>query len=531
MSYEFKGKQIWGSAIYRIQCDLESRRIQQEFTGVLTLYERRHESKKVKFSNLDQFVGSLRDMWSASLRVDTVQDARLARWIEEYLPELGINVSYEEIMEILRGEYIEAPPIEVADEVVLSQEDIDKIVPQASDTTITGVTRTLKGAIDDDVAMERILDNFLQEYKPRRANSTVSTYEFQRDDKPHKMEHSFVFINSPIKDEIRLITEFSNPENSLITNLKITDNIPNDFQVVKISKPDNVTLEKEDDLHEGAVYHWNVDSLPPKGNLSMEYVLIQKMLRTILVRDDNDLNILQLQDDIRIDGSDIWIDSSYTFQDKTPVIENVKVMDQIPKSYKIIRSNPDITEPRAKIVETPQGSMVLWNFKNVPAATQMKIEYELEHTTRLFRDVITLLGKKETPVCEIVKIIKPIEKSSGYGVIYGVKTIDDLNFDLTISDLFPSQLELELKENETGNLEISLNGAHNVLKWNLNSLEKGREVYCYLKLQGDKSIELDLKQFSVGSEKVTIEEEKGSEEVIKKEGIIMPETYQTEVES
>ena len=117
--------------------------------------------------------------------------------------------------------------------------------------------------------------------------------------------------------------------------------------------------------------------------LKLPIKLNQKMLRTIIVRDDNDLNILQLQDDIHFEGNDIWIDSSYTFQDKTPIIEDVKVLDQIPRNLKVIRGQPDIVPPRAKLVETPYGTEIIWSFKNVTALTQMKIEYELSQEDRI----------------------------------------------------------------------------------------------------------------------------------------------------
>ena len=85
MSYVLKGKLIWGTPVFRIHCELESKRFGKEFKGSLTLLERRHEVSTNKFSSLEQFIVVLRNLWSSSLRVSTIQDTRLARWIEEYL--------------------------------------------------------------------------------------------------------------------------------------------------------------------------------------------------------------------------------------------------------------------------------------------------------------------------------------------------------------------------------------------------------------------------------------------------------------
>ncbi|MCE7736931.1 MAG: hypothetical protein GPJ54_18750 [Candidatus Heimdallarchaeota archaeon] len=532
MSYELKGKLIWGTPVFRIHCELESKRFGKEFKGSLTLLERRHEVSTNKFSSLEQFIVVLRNLWSSSLRVSAIQDTRLARWIEEYLPELGLHVAYSDILDATKGRYEETPPIEVEDEVILTADDIRKIVPEASDPTITGVTRTLKGAIEDHEALERILDKFIIEYKASRTQSATSKFKYESDGKTKTDDLVFTFDFSPIKNEISLITTYMNSKPRAITGIEITECIPADYGVIsKKNLTGSVEKVSEEEKHEGLVIVWKLAQLGPNEEVKIEYKLNQKMLRTIIVRDDNDLNILQLQDDIHFEGKDIWIDSSYTFHDKTPIIEDVKVLDQIPRDLKVVRGQPEIAPPRAKLVETPHGTEIIWSFTNVTALTQMKIEYELTQAPKMYRDIITIVDKNDNPVADVVKIIKSLKNGEGWGVVYGVKSINSSELNLYIEDKFPSIFEVNSIHSDDGEVVKQENGNNVSIKWSIDNPPNGKEIMTYFKLVGKIENELDLTHFNVGSSSANISKEKSSETRMEREEIIMPDVYYYEVDT
>lgn len=531
MSYELKGKLIWGTPVFRIHCELESKRFGEEFKGTLTLLERRHEVSNNKFSSLEQFIVVLRDLWSSSLRVSKIQDTRLARWIEEYLPELGLTVPFNDILDATKGQYIETPPIEVEDEIELTAEQIRDIVPEASDPTITGVTRTLKGAISDEEAMERILDKFIIEYKASRTKSAQSKYKYDINGSTKTLDLVYTFDFSPIKNEITLVTIYSNSNTQTISNIEILECIPADYKVIdsKILKGSPIK-ETEEEKHEGLEIIWKAAELQPGGIIKIEYKLKQMMLRTIIVRDDNDLNILQLQDDILFEGKDVWIDSSYTFQDKTPIIEDVKVLDQIPRDLKVISSQPAIASPRAKMVETPYGTEIIWTFKNIQSLTQMKIEYELSQAPKMYRDILTIVGKDGNPIAEVVKVVKQLTKETGWGVVYAAKSLGDSKLDFFIQDKFPSNLNLKNIQTDFGEVQDSTMADSVNIKWPLNDLPKGKEIYSYFQLLGDTSIELDLDQFIIGSTTNNLVRDTNSESRKEREEIIMSGIYNNEVD-
>jgi len=532
MSYGImKGKLIWGTPVFRIHCELESKRFGREFKGTLTLLERRHEVSTNKFSSLEQFIVVLRNLWSNSLRVSTIQDTRLARWIEEYLPELGLHVPYNDILDATKGQYIETPPIEVEDEVVLTPEEIREIVPEASDPTITGVTRTLKGAISDQEELERILDKFIIEYKSNRTQSAQSKFRYEIDGKKKEDDLVFTFNFSSVKNEITLVTSYKNVNPQTMTTIEITECIPADYGVV-----DQKTLQgqpekiSEEEKHEGLEIVWKLAQLAPNEEVKFEYKLIQKMLRTIIVHDDNDLNILQLQDDIHFEGNDIWIDSSYTFQDKTPIIEDVKVLDQIPRNLKVVRCQPDIAPPRAKMVETPYGTEIIWSFRNVDALTQMKIEYELSQAPKMYREIITIVDKDDNPVADIVKIVKSLKNSEGWGVIYGIKSINSDQLNLQVEDQFPSIFNLDSIHSDFGEVETQDAGDTTVIRWSIDNPSEGKEIMTYFKLVGKTDNELDLTSFNVRSNTANFQKGKSSEMRMEREEVIMPDIFYYEVD-
>jgi hypothetical protein len=264
--------------------------------------------------------------------------------------------------------------------------------------------------------------------------------------------------------------------------------------------------------------------------IKIEYKLGQKMLRTIIVRDDNDLNILQLQDNISFEGNDIWIDSSYIFQDKTPIIEDVKVLDQIPGDLKVLKGSPEIVSPRAKMVETPHGTEIIWSFKNVTALTQMRIEYELTQAPKLYRDIITIVDKKNNPVADVIKVIKSLNNEDGWGVIYGVKAINAKEIDIYVEDHFPSKFKINSIPTEIGQIETAENGENVKIRWSVQNPPIGKEIVIYFKLIGNTDGDLDLTSFKVGSMSKTLSADKTSETRSEREEIIMPDTYYYEVD-
>lgn len=523
-----KGKLVWGSPVFRIDLELKSSRVQQDFSGSMTLYERRHEITSGKFKSIEEFITKMKDLWHQSLRVDFIQDARLARWIEEYLSELDVTVDYNDILAAVRGRYVEVPNIEVEDAVELTAQEAEDLLPQRDqDTHISsGILRKIKYEIEDFDEMQRVLDSFLQQNKPKRSENAQSKIDYVHNGDSKVTEDVFYFQNSPIKSLTTLHTQFSNPHKEALENVVVNDLIPFDYQILEVkSVGSNVERLENEQIDKGLYVKWKAVSLPSGDTIKIDYSLIPKMLRTIIIRDDNDLNILQATEDVSIESGAIWIDSNYTFYDKTPIIENVKILDQIPGNLTLVRSTPDVVEPRGKLTHTSLGTEIIWSYSDVPALTQVKIEYELKNNPRMYRDVITMLDKDENHVADIYKIVKPLDHNSGYGLIYSIKAVKEIGADLIVQDIIPNSFEIATVHSDLGTLDQKTENGTTVINWLVNDLPLNKYVEIYFKITGDLAEEFPLNHFKVTSSQRELKEDRGNERTQKKETIIMPEFY------
>ena len=85
-----------------------------------------------------------------------------------------------------------------------------------------------------------------------------------------------------------------------------------------------------------------------------------------------------------------------------------------------------------------QGTDILWSYANVPANTQLNVEYELKSNTRMFKDQINLISKGNSHLADIVKVIKPLENAVGYGIIYSINASTEIPQDIVIKDTLPA---------------------------------------------------------------------------------------------
>ncbi|MHA2253457.1 MAG: hypothetical protein ACXAD7_24075, partial [Candidatus Kariarchaeaceae archaeon] len=441
---QFKGKLVWGSSVFRILLETESKRLGSNFSGNLFLYERRHEQSKVAFSNHNQFLTGVKEMWQSSLSVASVQDSRIARWIEEYFTELGIQVSYQVILDALRGQFEEVKPIEVSSEKVIQDVELTSFIQDKAEVQSRGLQRTIEGDLDDQEEMERILENYLLENKQVRKDKVKSTGSFKlADGTERSFDENKTIIDTPLSTELTLESGFNNTFGFAIMDISISDVIPYDFEIADIKvSGEHANQSGQNKTEDGLEVTWTIPKLEPGQNTSVEYILDKRMLRTILIRDDNDVTLLHTYEDIKKQDNDIWVESTYIFHDKTPIVENVKILDQLPSDLKLKASRPDAVPPSGKISPGIKETEVTWSYSNVPAQTQFVVEYDLIENPRIFRDVISLLDQNDETVAEIVKIVKPLSNTNGYGVIFAVKSLQEIPRDITIQDVLSSTIEV-----------------------------------------------------------------------------------------
>ncbi|MHA2402877.1 MAG: hypothetical protein ACXADH_07800, partial [Candidatus Kariarchaeaceae archaeon] len=433
MSFDqFKGKLVWGSSVFRILLDTENKRLSANFTGRLVLFDRRHEKSKLEFKSLNHFLTGLKSMWQNSLRVSTVQDTRIARWIEEYLGELGIQASYQTIIGALRGQFEELKPIEVSVEEEIPNAEIPTYISDTETIQSRGVRRKIKGDLDDKEQVETLLDNYLLENKQIRktAVNTVGSYKLP-DGSETKYGDSKQIIASPLSTSLTFESGYTNKVGNMITDINFSDVIPYDYEITDIKiTGSSITEKSREKTEKGLKVEWIIPRLDSGQSVLIEYILEKRMLRTILIRDDYDITLLHTYQNINKQDDDIWIEGKYLFQEKTPVVENVKILDQIPSDLKLNSSRPEAIEPLGKMSQGIKETEITWSHSEVPSQTQFVVEYELIENARIFRDLINLVDDSDETVAEIVKIVKPLTKTQGYGVIFAIKAYQSIPDDL-----------------------------------------------------------------------------------------------------
>ncbi|MCY3410241.1 MAG: hypothetical protein INQ03_01265 [Candidatus Heimdallarchaeota archaeon] len=527
MSYlNQRGKQVWGSSVYRIEILTESKRLNAEFAGKMTLFERRHEASTKLFENIEMFIEYLKEMWAVVLPNRNIQDARVARWVEEYLNELNIQCSYQEALDAMRGLIEEVETLEITEEKKLEEDQIQKLVEVTDDYIITGITKSIKGDLTDLSSIEKVLTKFLADNKPTRDTSAKSTISFKDSNAQTRGMEENRKIVLPILDEnISLWTGYSNTFSDPVKELSIVDVIPYCFKLVKVDC--EYEHKKSERLTEaGREITWEFGDIPPGNKIQVNYELEHRMIRTILIRDDNDITLLHMFEDIKREGQDIWVETQYTFREKTDVLEHVKILDQFPNNFQFSSSTPEATEPLGVVREFSTGAEVEWTHKNVPVNTQFVVTYDLKENQKIYRDKIILQDDNDQVIAEVMKLVKPLNRQKGYGIIFAIQTFGTIP-EILITDRVSQTFKIEGVHVDYGNIEEEQGDIMKKIRWKLIDLEKSQIYMAFFKYLGSDNLDFSNFNIIIPNRASAILEQETNH---KAEKIVLPYIYQTKVD-
>jgi hypothetical protein len=525
MSYsqKFKGKLIWGTPVFRILLETEATKLKTDFKGVLTLFERRHEKNKYQFSTLDEFVNTTRELWKETLKAESVQDTRLARWLEEYLHELGIKANYQDIVDAIKGDFISVPALEVGKTESLAQTIVNDLIPPNSEFMAHGSIQRIQGDFDDKDELNKILQNFIEEHRPIRKTNAISKISFVTEDgEERKVEDRKTLKDAPLDDSVNLNSGLINDYGMDLNDITFSDIIPYDYKVqdVKISGIE-ATKIGEEVTKDGLEVKWHLDKLLPGQKSDIEYSLGKRMLRTILIRDDYDLTILQTYENINKENNTAWVESTFVFQDNTPVVENVKILDQIPGEYKLVDSTPEAVPPLAMVRTTNQATEISWSYTEVPASTQFVLTYELGSSPKIVRDKAQIFNKDDELIAKAVRILRPNQNGQEYGVIMAVKPVQPID-SLSVIDELPDSFDIQQIEVEFGTIaEINEYGSKKII-WRLANPPTDRTIQSVLTYTGGEKFTFEA--FSITSTKGLVIREDKEISLKKGEKIRLPDS-------
>jgi hypothetical protein len=523
-SMHLKANPVWGSSVYRILLTTDDNRISQDFSGELILFERRHEAERVDFTSLIEFIEKVKELWSRGSTAP-VQDTRLARWLVTYLIELGVQTQYTEMLEVVRGDYEEEPPVTMGEAEILVEEDVKHFVSESKDHKIKGTKRTLEISLDSsDEEINNILEHILLDSKPVRNNKADSTISFvNANGQIETLTSEKTIENTPLEEDIHLITGLDNKFSFVIKDVTLSDVIPYDYKISDIKvKGVPATKGAEEQMDDGLKITWNIEELKPGEKTEIEYVLGKNILRTILIRDDQEVTSLQTYEPIRKEDPYYYSESTYIFQSSTPIIENVKILDQIPKDFELVSTQPEANLPFGNINHDTAETEVTWTFTNVKVNSQHKSNYEMKAFRQLIRELIEVIDENEEQLAKIVKIVKPLDHHEGFGVIFSIKTLRPIKEGCTVTDEIPSTFKVIEKHSEGGTAAILESKDITKVVWKLPAMKAGERFEIYFQYMGDATYQ---SKFVISSEKGQLDFVSEDDVSMKREDIVLPAVY------
>ncbi len=518
-----KANPVWGSSVYRILLEVDHNRIKSDFSGTMTLFERRHEADKVKFNSLEEFISKLREFWDKSLSTPA-QDTRIARWLVEYLQELNINTDYNEVLSILKGNFKVEPDVVVEEENELQEEEITFLLEEKSNIKIKAKRKKIQMSELSQDKLNQVLDSMLSDVKPTRKTTGKTIIGFTTPDgKEEKIEAEKPILEAPIDDVVNYKSGFKNSFDYQITNLSLSDIIPFDYEIndVKLS---GIVAEKinEEPTDDGLKIDWNVPTLNPNEDVEIEYVLGKRILRTILIHDEDEVTTLQTYEGILKEGSYYYAESTYVFQSKTDVIDNVRILDQVPNDFQVVTTHPDAKEPLGRINRESVETEIIWSFSNIRVNSQHVTNYELKLNKKMLREIIEIIDENEDHVGIAIRVLKPLIKTEGIASIMAIKLNRSIKSNITLIDTLSGVDDVKIIQNEHGSVSVVNEINSNKVLWVLENISPDETFYAFLKYEGVNEPKFKLELLVHDKIPKTF----GVEEITtKKDKIILPPEY------
>jgi len=94
-------KPVWGSTRYFIEIEPDTNLFSTAMSGLVSFYDTRDLINEKECVNLHELVRTVYDFWATIL---APHETRVARWIEEYLENMGIRSDYSLLLRLIRSE-------------------------------------------------------------------------------------------------------------------------------------------------------------------------------------------------------------------------------------------------------------------------------------------------------------------------------------------------------------------------------------------------------------------------------------------
>ena len=491
------GKAIWGTTTYRVLLETPSKTFSEEMSGVLTLFERRWVTQKAEFDSRKELIEVLRGMWENSLRQGIIQDARFARWLEEYLNELGIKVDYDEVLSVVKGETVSKDKggltheelVQVlGEEKVLEEEELEDLTEAIPGIISSAVQIGFNREIQISESGE-LTNTLIEKYKPTPVINTETELTFvDVTGTERKIVQPEEITAKSGLGGMYLTPSFVNSFGSTIEKMEWEILIPNQFSIDTVDVEGGLTKIGETLTEEGLVSKWSAHDLKPGHRVSVSFKLLPRIVRTIIIQSKTEARIIRTFEPLVRKGKQFIANTEITNSGQA-MIMSIVILDQIPRSLNLVSSSPEIHPPLAYSTTTEDTVELNWTFHEVPSGSKIEIDYIFEERPYILRDIYVVQTPEKVPYLEIVKIEKKLENFEGSGVIIGARALREIGSTIVIEGKVEKNVTVVIIDNSEGDISVEEEKGKLGFKWVIRGLQKDKEEMALLRLIAEEEIE------------------------------------------
>lgn len=541
MSYGNKktpGKEIWGTTTFRIDINTSKRTFDGEFAGEVILYERRWEHSRVMFATDKEFIDALKELWKTSVKRGSIQDARLARWVEEYFNEKNIQATYENILKSIKGEAVNTEVEQVTHDLIhtalssekkLEKEETIALAAASDDIIPTGIIIQIEGEYDADTITDSLLPTLLEKHKPAREKQISSSSSFfDENGKRREIETKLNISENVTAGNSKVQSGLANTFGFAIRDVEIEDIIPYSYIVDDVGViGGNAEKIGEEITDAGLKVSWKIPTLKPDEEVEIDYYLGSRLMRTIVMQSKATVNVINTYEPIQKADNRLFATPLFV-NNKNEVLLKVKVMDQIPREMKIRGSSPNLNEALDQL-SSPDSTEIYWEYTDIPPKEKHQIHYDLEMQPYLLRDVYDIFGEDQTtPIAKISKITKPLAMQSGFGIIFGIEILQDIHDPIVIRDILSKSVEVQTVESENGTLAIAETTDEKIVSWAIETYEP-REIYhAFLRYKPSETLNPSLLKVKLSNKEAKLNS--AYKTLRKADAVVLPYSYHAKVD-
>ena len=253
-------------------------------------------------------------------------------------------------------------------------------------------------------------------------------------------------------------TEITNEFEDDLIDIEIVNTIPFSFEVVNIKT--NFELDEKKPTSEGLVFTWKKDRIEPGEKISVEYILRKRIERSIILRKENRVSIVNLYHSVQQQ-----MQANLDFVNTSgKVLREILVEDVIPPEL-IVNQSKTNKKIKPVTIPTHDSTLYRWLFSSLFPGDNFSVTYEFREKplTRHYKDEIEC----DDGLLRIEKISQPIVDSNQYEYMWLFYVKKPIPNDITIIDRMPSDYGLLLVDPPHLNPSINKEKTHQVLIWRL----------------------------------------------------------------